>query len=951
MNTTGKSRRSFSCCVHANAFLALACLVALLAFMVGCSSNSSSSAPPPASVTVNVLSSSSSVLLGNTQQLTVTVMGTSNTTVTWSVNGVAGGNSTVGTITNAGLYTAPADLPSPATVTISATSQANTSASGTISLKITSDIALSVSTVPAGIQSVSAGTTLQLQASVTSAGHPDEAVNWSVNGVTNGNSNVGSISLTGSDTATYTAPTNLSSPLSVTVAATSVADIFKQGSVAFQDIVATPSVTSVSNTSPTPLTPIYIETTGLNVSAPVTIQFSNSAGFSVSQQPIRVASDGTVVAASPLYVDPASGQIGAGTASLVLTQASLSSAPVTINIQNLPSVSSYGTELGQISHSVLIFEAMLLGRRLNELQAFQVLPGNSVDTTAAQSTLQTLLNAVIKARSDVDRVMVDNSVVIGNGTLPDGTVLQFDQNSLDMMDRILGIFLSQTFETSFPASAATPGANHVLKAAQQQTSTFSLFLGAIDSINNTLGFEQDALQASNSGAITDQAAALSSGSGTLLGAASKLTGTVATSQKLGALGSIFLSLKVAGEAYGDLAAYGVALASGNQTLLNTAVSEMNSIPRRELYGALTGVVSAGFFPEVESLEAVSTVLGLAQTVSKVSQAAQAADTTTLNILPEFPAPFSSDTEGIGIVKGNANVNLSDPEGVVGPQSGLNLCCFGASALGITDIVDASGDYQLSVPLQVPGTSYNNLTLSAVDPLTPSDLASETVDLSALTTAAPMQVPQLASASGAPSLTIPLGQTLSGCVDPTGGTVNAQTLVAFGGAPLSGYNWTLANLSVFPPGTTVDQLTGVFHGNSGTVVVGTYTFTMNVTDGSSSVIGTFSLTVDSSTACGIEVFEQSSLTTITLPHAKSGSGYGAGLFVGGGTPPYTWSLGTGSSLPGGLVIDMSRGVVRGTPLSSASGQTFSFTVNVTDSIGEVAVCPNGGLCPTYQITVQ
>jgi uncharacterized protein (DUF1800 family) len=69
---------------------------------------------------------------GATTQFTVTVQNTSNTAVTWQVNAVAGGSASTGTISTSGLYTAPANLPSPNTVTISAVSQAATAASGSL---------------------------------------------------------------------------------------------------------------------------------------------------------------------------------------------------------------------------------------------------------------------------------------------------------------------------------------------------------------------------------------------------------------------------------------------------------------------------------------------------------------------------------------------------------------------------------------------------------------------------------------------------------------------------------------------------------------------------------------------------------------------------------------------------------------------------------------------------
>lgn len=57
--------------------------------------------------------------------------------VTWTVNGTPGGNSTVGTISTFGVYTAPANIPSPNTVTVTATSAADPSktASATVTIK------------------------------------------------------------------------------------------------------------------------------------------------------------------------------------------------------------------------------------------------------------------------------------------------------------------------------------------------------------------------------------------------------------------------------------------------------------------------------------------------------------------------------------------------------------------------------------------------------------------------------------------------------------------------------------------------------------------------------------------------------------------------------------------------------------------------------------------------
>ncbi len=56
--------------------------------------------------------------------------------VNWSVNGVAGGNSTVGMISASGVYTAPVTVPTPATVTITAVSVADSTKMGSAQITV-----------------------------------------------------------------------------------------------------------------------------------------------------------------------------------------------------------------------------------------------------------------------------------------------------------------------------------------------------------------------------------------------------------------------------------------------------------------------------------------------------------------------------------------------------------------------------------------------------------------------------------------------------------------------------------------------------------------------------------------------------------------------------------------------------------------------------------------------
>src|SRR5271165_3201623 len=114
--------------------LFLACLLSTAALQVGCSgltsagSSKLSSSPtgsnPTASVTVTVTPNSTNVRAGAAQAFGATVSGSSNTAVSWQVNGVTGGGTSTGTISASGAYTAPPSLPSPNTVTVRAVSAA-----------------------------------------------------------------------------------------------------------------------------------------------------------------------------------------------------------------------------------------------------------------------------------------------------------------------------------------------------------------------------------------------------------------------------------------------------------------------------------------------------------------------------------------------------------------------------------------------------------------------------------------------------------------------------------------------------------------------------------------------------------------------------------------------------------------------------------------------------------
>jgi hypothetical protein len=178
--------------------------------------------PPPPAISVTVTPATGAVLLGNSQTLVATVSNTTDTNVSWSVNSVGGGTTSAGTITTSGTYTAPADLPSPSVVQVTATSQDDTTKSATAQLTITSDLAITLSPANANVE---LGSTQGFHPTITSAGHPDTSVRWSLSGATCPAA-CGSVDLSGN----YTAPGVLPAPATATMTAQSVADPSKQAS-------------------------------------------------------------------------------------------------------------------------------------------------------------------------------------------------------------------------------------------------------------------------------------------------------------------------------------------------------------------------------------------------------------------------------------------------------------------------------------------------------------------------------------------------------------------------------------------------------------------------------------------------------------------------------------------------------------------------------------------------
>lgn len=167
-------------------------------------------------IAITVSPATASVPSGGAQVFTASISGTTNTGVTWSVNGIAGGNSTIGTIAGTGAatatYTAPSAPPSPATVTVAATSAEDTSKSASASVTITCGASNAIS--PPSVNVALSQTQIFSVAFCLAAG---QSITWDVNGIAGGNSALGTITTSGPASALYTAPAGLPSQNPMTV--------------------------------------------------------------------------------------------------------------------------------------------------------------------------------------------------------------------------------------------------------------------------------------------------------------------------------------------------------------------------------------------------------------------------------------------------------------------------------------------------------------------------------------------------------------------------------------------------------------------------------------------------------------------------------------------------------------------------------------------------------------
>lgn len=293
------------------------------------------------------------VTINSHVQFTAEVTGNSNQSVTWQVNQIDGGNSQIGTISAAGEYTAPANVPNPATVAISAVSNAVPSVSGNLNITLVANPQLQVllspvpSNPPPPYPEIYTGGGQEFQATVLGANGPSQAeVNWLINGYSDGDGGIyGSIAPDPIDgcvtTASYEAPDTVPNPSQFPVTAQSAFDSTQSASITIT-IVNPPQVTVAVN----PTSANVPQTTQQVFNVQITGNPDPNAYWSLSSNQCSGVACGTLSTSGPststTYTAPAQ-----GTPAMTLTATSegdpsaKGTASITVTCGGPPSISIF----------------------------------------------------------------------------------------------------------------------------------------------------------------------------------------------------------------------------------------------------------------------------------------------------------------------------------------------------------------------------------------------------------------------------------------------------------------------------------------------------------------------------------------------------------------------------------------------------------------------------------
>lgn len=536
-------------------------------------------------------------------------------------------------------------------------------------------------------------------------------------------------------------------------------------------------ISSVSNETPTALTPVTLVMQGLDPTQPFTVNLSNGADVNATIPAVRIASDGSaIVIAAPLYIDPNSGTTSDLSASVSVSQGSQTSGSVQLNISDMPTVASYGVNPGDISRGFLNQLALGFALNFNALQAVAALPSAAIDTSTVRGNLLRQQITALEARDNIDLLLTGVQRNISLGTSSSGVSVEFNSYSIDAMDRVLGMYLqylrlipSSIYAPLSSASSAALKRDKPSEPAREAIRMPRLHVRRSPSVNDNgttspvasggtsqipsnvisnLGTTSNAMADTTAGIMAaatqsslDEFSAIGSGVSEGITIAGALTGDPAIVAAGVVVGGVVSLAAIANDVYKwhtASQAINQALDSGNSVALEQANLQQAAAEVQltlDLVGTFAGL-------PFQSEDANALGIGL-QAMSTFSNAVSASPcgsggqafqggafiTGAAALLSgTSPTPGDADQQAVtdsngdippgggsfGLIDGKVIVqNTASPD--LQPLNGVQLS---DPVTGDTfqAIAGTDGGYQIIVPLNVPGMGYSQMQLQPFDPI-------------------------------------------------------------------------------------------------------------------------------------------------------------------------------------------------------------------------------------------
>jgi len=275
------------------------------------------------------------------------------------------------------------------------------------------------------------------------------------------------------------------------------------------------------------------------------------------------------------------------------------------------------------------------------------------------------------------------------------------------------------------------------------------------------------------------------------------------------------------------------------------------------------------------------------------------------------------TDHIGAVANRAyTMTVSSPSNPTITSASLSNGTTGASYIQVLTASGGSSPYTFSIQ---SGTLPAGLSLDAPSGTisgTPSAAGTSTVSFKVTDSATNNSTRTLSITVVAAALPqITTSSLNNGIV----GTTYAQVVSGVNGVPP--YTFTVSSGSL-PAGLSMNASTGVISGTPTTAGTSNPVFT--ITD---------SVSGSSSKSLPIQIIQPTApvITTASLPNGTVNATYAQAIVVSPGVAPYTFAVASGT-LPAGLTLNASSGILSGTPTTAA---TSTFTLSATDAISAVA----------------